>query len=57
MTTNGACIDRWYVMIIFLCLTQTVSMHFDGPFDCLKGHLNRQSLKAVVRSRVGLYCI
>ena len=49
MTTNGVCIDRWYVMIIFSCLTRTVSMHFDGLFDCSKGHFNRQSLKAVVR--------
>ena len=57
MTTNGVCIDRWYVMIIFSCLTRTVSMHFDGLFDCSKGHFNRQSLKAVVRSQVVLNCI
>ena len=24
MTTNGVCIDRWYVMMIFSCLTRTV---------------------------------
>ena len=30
MTTNGVCIDRYYVMIILLCLTQTVLMHFHG---------------------------
>ena len=42
---------------IFLCLLLTVSMHFDGLFDCSKGGFNRQSLKAVVRSRVVLYCI
>ena len=52
MTTNGVCIDRWYVMIIFSCSTRTVSIHFDGLFDCSKGHFNRQSLKTVVRSRV-----
>ena len=28
-----------------LCLTQTVTMHFNGLFDCSKGHFNRQSLK------------
>ena len=38
MTTNGVCIDRWYVMIIFLHLMQAVLMHFDGLFDCSKGH-------------------
>ena len=50
MTTNDVCIDRLYVMIIFSCLKRTVSMHFDGVLDCSKGHFNRQSLKAVVRS-------
>ena len=30
MTTNGVCIDRYYVMITILCLAQTVLMHFDG---------------------------
>ena len=31
VTTNGAVyFNKWYVMIIFLCLTRTVSMHFDG---------------------------
>ena len=30
---------------------------FRWLFDCSKGHFNRQSLKAVVRSRVVLYCI
>ena len=42
VTSNGhgaVCMDRWYLMIIFSCLTRTVSMHFDGVFDCSKGHL------------------
>ena len=45
MTTNGVrvCLDRWYVMVIFLCLMQTVPMHFDGLFDCSIGHFNRHS--------------
>ena len=29
-------------------LTRIVSMHFDGLFDCSKGHFARQSLQAVV---------
>ena len=61
MTTNGvhATTDDMFmnVVMIFSCLTRTVSMHFDGLFDCSKGHLNRQSLKAVVRSQVVLTCI
>ena len=28
-------------MIIFSCLIRTVSMHFNGLFDCSKGHFNR----------------
>ena len=58
MTTNGVrvCLDRWYVIVIFSCLMQTVPMHFDGLFDCSIGHFNRQSRKAAVRSGVVLYC-
>ena len=48
---NGLCIDRWYVMGIFSCLTQAVSMYFDGLFDCSNDHFNRRSLNAAVRSR------
>ena len=43
--------DGIYV-IIFLCLTRTVPMHFDELFDCSKVHSNRQLLKTVVWSRV-----
>ena len=35
----------------------TMSTHFDGLFDCLKGYFNRQSLKTVVRSRVVLFSV
>ena len=30
-------------------------MYFVGLFDCSKGHFNKQSLKATVRSRVVLH--
>ena len=53
MTTNGVCVDRWYVMI-FLYLMRTVSMHFIGQLDCSKGRFNRLSLMTVFRSRVVL---
>ena len=43
--------------IIFSCLTRTVSMHFNGLFDCSKDPFDRQSMKAGVRSRVVVYCI
>ena len=59
MDTNGVCIDKSYVMIIFSCLTRTVTvlMHFDELFDCSKGNSNGRSLKAVVKSQVVLYIV
>ena len=42
MITNGVYIDTWYVMIISLCLTQTLPVHFNRLFDCSKGHFNTQ---------------
>ena len=51
VTSNSVCMDRWYVMI-FSCFKRTVSIHFDGLFDCSKGYFNRPSLKTVVWSRV-----
>ena len=48
------CVHRqmiyWDVMIIFSCLTWTVSMHFgDELFNCSKGNFNIQSLKTVLK--------
>ena len=57
MDTNGVYIDRWYVIIIFSCfkkreLCRCISM---GCSTVEKAtDFNRQSLKAVVRSRVVL---
>ena len=61
MATDGVCIERWYIMIIFSSLTQTACVDAFrwavGLFDGSKGYFNRQSLKAVVRSQVVLYLI
>ena len=50
MTTNGVCIDRWYVMIIFSCLKpkaheNTMKVRKAGNSYCHKRHGIRHSVR------------